>query len=510
MVIRKALLRGLLALSLAVLPAHAWAAPKTDLVLGGVGADVAQLDPHFAGNKTDRTVVAWIYNGLVRFAPGSADPALIEPDLAERWETSDDKLEWTFHLRAGVKWQKGLGEVSADDVVFSIKKAMNPDTSAYSGDYAAFASVEKIDDLTVKITLSQAIPSVLGVLANYSGGFIVPEKATEPVGSGPFQIDTHIPGQSIKLVAHEDYFRGKPQLSSVTLRFLPESSARDLAFTAGELDATIGELDKNWVERVKAQEGAVLDVFAPAELTQVHLNVTQPPLDDLRVRQALSYAIDRSQIVAFLGDEFTDAGQSVIPSTNLGFTADTGLLGYDPDKARALLAEAGYPDGLTISMVNSQDKGLANFGQLLQAQLAEVGVTVEIQPVEHATYHEMIRKDQSPMVIYGAARFPVADFFLTHFFYGPSQIGAPGQITNFSHCEVADADIAAAKSELDVALQIASWEAAQKKLVENICAIPLAENRQIWVRRANLDWGYDLDGSISTGPMVTEATHFTE
>lgn len=508
---KKLLLCSLLAISVAAVPAtQAFAQPKTDLVFGGNGADVTQLDPHFATTTTDRTLAAQIYNALVRFAPGSTDPALIEPDLAERWDVSEDNRVWTFYLRPGVKWQKDLGEVSADDVVFSIEKAMNKDTSAFSADYSEFESVEKIDDLTVRVTLKQQIPSLLGVLANYSGGFILPAKAIEPTGSGPFQIDSVIPGQSVHLVAHEDYFRGTPKITSLTHRFLPESAARDLALLSGEVDAAFLIQDKNAVERTKAQDGIAVDVVAPAELALLHLNMNMPPLDDIRVRQALSHAINRDAMAAFRGAEFTSAAVSVIPSNNLGYTDAAGALGYDLDKAKALLAEAGYPDGVTIPVVATQDAGLMAMLQLVQGQFSEAGITLDIQPVEHATWHQMIRQDLSPIVLYNAGRFPVADFYLTQFFYGPSQIGGSAQVTNFSHCDVADAEIEAAKSEPDQAKQIALWEAAQVKILENVCAIPLIESRLIYARKANLDWGYDYQGSMSNGPMVTELTHFTE
>ncbi len=511
---------GLLALSAAALPAgQALAEPSTHLNLGSFGADVGQLDPDYAASTTDRMVVAWIFNGLVRFKPGSTDPASIEPDLAESWESSDDKLVWTFHLRHGVKWQKGYGELTADDVVFSFNKASNKDTSAYAPDYASFQSVEAVDPYTVKITLAHQVPSLLGLVANYSGGFIVPKKAVEekgenwtrdPVGSGPFQVDEITSGQAITFKANEDYFRGAPEIKTVTMRFLPETASRDLAFKAGEVDAAVGEQNKNWLERMKGEPHVVIDVFAPAEEAQLHLNTTKPPLDKLEVRQALSYAIDQDQMVQFQGDGFTQAGQSAVPSNNLGFTADNGMLGYDPEKAKKLLADAGFPDGFTIPMINSQVTQLANLGQLVQAQLAEVGVKVEIQPVEHATYHQLIRKDASPMVIYSAARFPVADVYLTQFFYGPSSIGEPTAVTNFSHCNVADKEIEAAKTEPDPDKQIAMWQEAQKMIMENVCSIPLVETRLVWVRKDTLDWGYDLKGSMSLGPLLTEKTHFTE
>src|ERR1700751_5719180 len=130
--LRITLSAALAAASLVVVPASA--APKTDLRVGMAAQDVGQLDPHRAVSTIDRTVVAWLYNGLVRFKPGTMDPTQIEPDLAEKWESSADKLDWTFHLRRGVKFHGDFGDLTADDVVFSLKRASEAKTSAFSAD----------------------------------------------------------------------------------------------------------------------------------------------------------------------------------------------------------------------------------------------------------------------------------------------------------------------------------------------------------------------------------------
>ncbi|MBN8897539.1 MAG: polyamine ABC transporter substrate-binding protein, partial [Rhodospirillales bacterium] len=130
MTLRAALLATSLAVAALLAPGGAHAqAPKTALTVGIAAQDVGQLDPHFAVSTIDRIVAAWMFNGLVRFPPGSNDPAKLEPDLAESWESSPDGRTWTFHLRHGVQWQGGLGEVTADDVVFSLKKAGDSKTS---------------------------------------------------------------------------------------------------------------------------------------------------------------------------------------------------------------------------------------------------------------------------------------------------------------------------------------------------------------------------------------------
>ena len=509
-----------LALSLsAALMGSSALAEQRSLSIGGVGADVGQLDPHFATNSSDRTLVAWIFNGLVRFAPGSSDLASIEPDLAESWETSDDQLVWTFHLRPDVAWQRGYGTVSADDVVFSLNKSRSPETSAFAGDLVAIDSVEAVDDLTVRITLSRRVPNLLALLTNYAGGYIIPRAAFEelgtefarnPVGSGPFAVDSLEPGTALHLVAHHDYFRGTPQIDEVTYRFLPTSSARDLAFQAGEIDAAEGVRSQSWIARAETMPGAHLDIFDPAELAVLHLNTAMPPMDDYRVREAIAHAVSSQQYVQFQGESFSRVAHSPIPSDNLGYTPDTGVPAYDPELARSLLAEAGYPDGLQITMISSQFPPLEANALVLQAQLQEVGIDLTLQPVEHAAWHQAIRQDLNPIVIYGAARFPLADIYLTQFYHSASTVGTPTAVTNFSHCSAADASIEAARTELDPAAQIALWEEAQRQVIADLCAVPLFEAQVVWIRRDTLDWGYDLQGSMSLGPILTEATHFTE
>lgn len=507
---------GLTGTALTPLPAMA---QKTTLTLGAAAADVGNLDPHFATSTSDRILVAWIFGGLVRFAPGTTDPATIEPDLAESWEFSDDNLVWTFNLREGVEWHHGYGAVTASDVVFSLEKAADPERSAFASEYAAIESVEAIDDRTVRITLSETVPNLLGLLTNYAGGFILPQEAyeeraegfgREPVGFGPFQLESVTPGLAVNFVAHESYFRGAPKLESITYRFLDNNSSRDLAFLAGEVDAATGLADQRWLQRTASQPGVVVDTFDPAELTTLQINVTKPPFDDIRVRQALAHGIDTEAMAQYRGPEFTRVGLSAIPSNNLGFTDEAGVLPYNPDRARELLTEAGYPDGITVRVVSTQLPSLESTTQILQGQLAEVGINLDLQPVEHATWHQMIRQDLSPLVLYGAARFPVADYYLTQFYDSASAIGQPGAVTNFSHCSVADEQIREARVETDEALQIELWQEAQKLIIGEVCAIPITETLQVWARRETLDWGFDLQGSMSLGPLVTEQTHFTE
>ena len=497
--------------------APAFAQPKTALNVGIAAQDIGQLDPHFAVSTIDRIVAAWMFNGLVRFPPGSNDPAKLEGDLAESWDTSPDGRTWTFHLRHGVQWQAGFGEVTADDVVFSLKKAGDAKTSAFSSELRPVQTIEALDPYTVRLVLSQNVPNLLGIVTNYSQGFIVPRKAVEqrgedfkrnPVGSGPFAFGSVTPNQSLELKAHDGYFRGAPQIMTISYRFMPSDASRDLAFQNNELDLNYGRADQAWVNRTKALPHTVVDIFEPAEEAQLHLNITVKPFDDIRVRQAVAYAINRPELVRWRGTDVSREAQSVVPRGYLGFTADNGLVGNNIDKAKALLKEAGYPDGITIKMIQSQLPEMLTAAQVFQAELKKAGINLDLQVVEHATYHQQIRQDLSPIVYYSAARFPIADVTLTQFFHSRSIVKTPTAVTNFSHCDVADAEIDAARVETDRAKQLALWAEAQRKIIAKVCAVPMFETLLVFAHHDDLDFGYRLEGSLSLGPLITEATHF--
>ena len=506
---------ALLAATLLAAPALA---QKTTLNVGIAAQDAGRLDPHFAVTTIDRIPVAWMFNGLVRFPPGSVDPSKIEPDLAERWESSADKKNWTFHLRHGVQFHGGYGEMTADDVVFSLKKAGDAKTSAFSSEMRAFETIEAVDPYTVRIVLKDVVPSLLGVLVNYSQGFIVSRKAVEklgdgfaraPIGTGPFAFASLTPNQSLELVANEQYFRGKPKLAKVSYRFIPSDASRDLAFQSGEIDLNYGRADQTWVNRTKQLPKTVVDIFEPAEEAQLHLNVTVKPFDDIRVRQAVAMAVNRAELVRWRGPDVSREAQSVRAPRLPGLhRRQRPARRPDIAKAKALLAEAGYPNGLTVKVIQSQLPEMLTAMQVFQAQLKRAGINLDIQVVEHATFHAQIRQDLSPLVYYSAARFPIADVTLTQFFHSRSIVKTPTAVTNFSHCSVADAEIDAARAEPDAARQVALWQAAQKKIVAELCAVPMFETLLVFAHHEDLEFGYKLDGSLSLGPLLTEATRF--
>lgn len=495
------------------------AAQAQDLVMGVSAQSAGQLDPHVSTRTEDKIVFAMIFNGLVRFAPGSMSSDAIEPDLAESWETSADGLVWTFNLRKGVQFHGGYGELTAEDVVYSLNRAGDPDRSSVSSDYAAFESVEAVDDHTVRIVLSKGIPSLLGVVANYHGGNIVSARAAEelgegfatnPVGTGPFAFEELAEGQYTRLVAHKDYFRGAPKIDRITFRYISASSARDLAFQTGELHMSEGTREDRWVSSMVASGDGEVDVFEPGELRTLHVNTSKAPFDDIRVRQALAHAINRDELVAFAGNSVSRGNEAPVPDGYIGHNPTVTFLPHDPDRARELLAEAGHPDGVTVKIAITERESLFGPMQVIQAQLAKVGINLEFDVMEHSAWHAAIRDDVSPLVLYGAARFPVADTYLTQFYHSDSIVKTPKAVTNFSHCDVADEQIVAARSEPDFDRQLELWGEAQQLLVTEVCSIPIFELLQVWARAPEVSLGYELEGSLSLGPVITERTTLAE
>ena len=495
----------------------AWADGKT-LVIGMGSADAGKLDPHIASTTPDKGLLQYIFNGLVRLKPGQISPETIEPDLAESWTVDASGTQWTFHIRHGVQCHWGYGEFTAEDAAYSLKRAANKATSSYSNDFTSVESADATDKYTLAIKLKNPVAGFLGYVANINGGNMVCKKAAEemgdgfgkkPIGTGPFMFAEYQPQQYVRLVANKDYFRGAPKLDEIMYRYIPSDSSRDLAFQSGELDMIYGKQDQSWVDRTKQLPGVKVQPMEPGELSTLFLNITQKPLDDIRVREAIAYAIDRKAIVAFKGAQSSREAVSVVPSGYLGTDEHAPLFPYDPAKAKALLAEAGYPEGVTIKTIHTTLTGMETFIEAVQAQLKSSGINLDIQLVEHATYHSQIRKDLSPLVHYQAARFPVADVYLTQFYDSASTVGAPKAVTNFSHCNVADAEIRAARIETDPVKQKELWKTAQDKIVTAVCGIPVYEQLQLWAWKDSLDLGYDLKGSLNLAPPVTEATHFT-
>ncbi|MBW2306592.1 MAG: polyamine ABC transporter substrate-binding protein [Deltaproteobacteria bacterium] len=470
--------------------------------------DIRTMDPAYSTLTGEKTIVSEMTNGLLRMPYGRVRLDMIEGDLAEKWDVSEDLLTWTFYLRKGVKWHKGYGEVTAEDVKFSLERVKDPATgSPWAKKYAAVESIEVINPLTVRIKLKKADPFFELKLLGYHGGQIVPKKAVEklgkdfafnPVGSGPFVFHSYQKGQGIVLKRNPDYFRGAPILETVEYIFMPDNSSRLLALERGEVDMGRGVRSKEWAEKA-IKIGLKLTPPLPPQQCILVFNMTRKPLDDIRVRRALAHALDRDLFVDLLGPILGGPQISPVPPGYFGHI-DMGMekYEYNPELAKKLLAEAGYPKGFSLGeAVVSESWSYLQPMKIVQEQWRQIGVELKIKVVDHPTYHSLIRKDVNPVVIYGGVRLPVADTILTQFYHSASIVGTKTAVTNFSHYgEVIpgiDEFLDKAANELDREKRKYYYALAQYKIIEDLPAYPLFLNKVSLCIQKWVDLGYDTN-----------------
>ena len=506
--------------------------------------DAQTLDPHRAATTVDRNTVDPIFNGLIRYAPGNQVKA--EPDLAKSWKVSKDNKVWTFELRKGVFFHPLPGqsegyEMTAEDVVYSFTRAADAKTSSYAGEYGDMI-FEAVDPYTVKITLNKPISETLFLakVANYAGGFIVPKKVIEekgndwfklnPVGTGPFMFSSYEPRQKVTLVPNNKFFRGKPILQQVVIRYMASVSSREMGLQSGELQIIEGLKEDKWLEKVATFPNVKVKSFGPCETQILFFNMANDAFKDIRVRKAFSYAIDRDEVAAFMGK-----GLAVpIYSPTLAPPAPGALTREDATKAKVLyekniveakklLAEAGFPNGLkTEAIVSEMESSYKKPMIAIQAQLKKAGIDMAIKVVDHSSFHSLIRKDASPLVYYACWR-PDVDVFLTRFYHSDSVVGSGKKPdTNFSHYGAVDAAgtgkvdnidelIEKARWELDAVKQIALWKEAQIKILKDVAAVPIIRLKYAFPMKSYVDLGYNLEFSWQTyAPQLTEKTRLLD
>ena len=502
--------------------------------------DLKSLDPQKAAATADRAIVDMMFNGLVRYPPGNQ--VKLEPDIAESWTMSPDKKVWTFKLRKGVFFHPYPGnsngyELTSEDVLFSLKRAANKDTSAYAGEYSGF-SFEAVDPQTVKITIDKPIsdPLFLAKFSNYAGGFIVCKKAietkgedwfkTNPVGTGPFKFDSYEPRQKVVMAANPKYFRGAPVLKKVTARFMPDVSSREFGLQTGELDIIEGLKEDKWIEKVSTFKDVKAPTFGPCETQMLFFNMSKPPFNDLRVRKAFSYALSRDIIANFMGKSLAVPIYSPALATPApgALTKDEALKAgvvYDNnvEQAKKLLAEAGFPNGIkTEAIVSEMSSSYQKPMVAIQALVRKAGIDMQVKIVDHASFHSQIRENASPIVYYAAWR-PNVDVYLSQFFHSDSVVvKGKKPITNFSNYGLVDADgdgktdsvdqlIEQARWELNAQKQEALWKEAQIQILKDAVAVPIIRLKYTFPQKSYVDLGYPLDWSWQTySPQITEKT----
>lgn len=512
---------------------------------GLFGADVGSIDPHQAVPAPDRAVVMPIFEGLVRYVPGDA-AAGFEPDLAteipEPPAPEDDGTQiWEFELNEGVMCQAGpendAYELSIEEVVASYEKSMDADRSSFAGDYGNVQSVEATGDRTIAFTLAEARSAelFLPLVADIASGYVVCMDAYEamggqeafsqhPVGTGPYQVVEYTPGEGVTLDAFDEYWRGTPGLAGIDLRFMADSSSRELALRSGEVDLIIGIDEADWVQRINAEDGLTAFAIPVGGLQFFEMNQTMEPFDDLNVRRAILWAHNREQHLALAGQ--VDGEPFFSPAYTVaaipGGPGDVGpervleagldwIVEYDPERASELLAEAGYPDGFSFDVVTSEHELYRDNYEIQQSALAELGIEMNVDVVDHPTMHSTIREGANAIVWYTAPR-PTTDQLLFQFLHSQSiVVEGENPITNFAYYDGVDGLIEEAQAELDADRQEELWIEASFQAMEDAVVGPSAHPVFAYAHTDDLDLGHEPRAYMhSTTVTVNENTTFTD
>lgn len=371
------------------------------LIVGTTMTEFPGLDTvrgYSQGGEGTRFVMNQLYDGLTKWDLSKEDvPATIIPGLAESWEVSEDQLTWTFTLRPGVTFHDGT-PWDADAAMYNLDRLVNVDSPTYDEELAGLAGVritgiesaEKIDDMTIALHTKgpwgfldediAALPFGSPAALEAGGG----DMSAQPVGTGPFKFESQTRGQELVFVKNEDYWKGAPKLDKVIIRPLPEVTSRMAALRAGEV---------NWIEVPSPDEAPALEAegFQVKTNSYPHnwpwqLNMEKPPFDKVEVRQAINYAIDREALAADLLQGTAGPAYTYLGPGDTAWEDGLDHYSYDPEKAKELLAEAGYPDGFTarvsISTSGSGQMLPIAMNEALQRDLAEVGVNIELEPIE--------------------------------------------------------------------------------------------------------------------------------
>jgi len=358
-----------------------------------ISADPPGWDPTLStSQEIARVTYGNVYEGLVRF---DRDGAIV-PALATAWQVSSDGLAWTFTLREGVRFHDGSA-FTTDDVLAKFERARDPDSGhVNTGYYAPVVDVRAPDERTIVFELDTPSRSLLYNLAR-PDAIIYPRALAEtqrsqPVGTGPFVFARYVEGSEVRLERFDGYWNPElPYLDGATFRIIGDANARVAALQAGDVDYVGAAIPPEQVRVLQANPALkIASGTATAEIT-VAMNNARAPFDDPRVRQAITHAIDKDVIVegAFFGLG-TVIGTHMSPSE--AYYVDlTGTYPYDPERARALLAEAGYADGLSFDFELPEPYAIERrTGEIIAQQLREVGIDVNLSVVEWGTWIQRI------------------------------------------------------------------------------------------------------------------------
>ena len=365
---------------------------STTLTLA-INADILTTDPQALNNGTTTSVLYNVFSNLVKYD----DAGEIVMDLAESYELLEDQVTWEFKIREDAVFHDGT-PVTAEDVAWSLTRVMTDESSSDYMNFSPLAEAVAVDDYTVHVVSDDPYPIMLQLLCK-GGAAVLPKAYFEengeeawlanPIGSGPYQLTEYVKDDHVTLVPFADYYgEQNPDWEEVIFRVVPESSTRVGELIAGNVDAVNMVIPTEW-ERVNGNEGTAVVNGPSTRVYQLALKTDKGPTADLRVRQAIDLAIDDQTIVDTILQGAGTPMLTRVPSGVNGCNEDlVGKYNYNPERAKELLAEAGYPDGFSMKIEAPTGRYTmdAEISQAIVAMLSQVGITVDLQLLESSAY----------------------------------------------------------------------------------------------------------------------------
>ncbi|MDW7738642.1 MAG: glutathione ABC transporter substrate-binding protein [Bacillota bacterium] len=447
-----------------------------DLIIATL-SDAVSMDPHGSNDVPSSNIAYNIYESLVYFDMNSE----LQPLLATEWEALDDTT-WEFTLREGVKFHDDT-DFTAEAVKATFDRLLDPDIA--SPRLFLFGMIEEVivvDDYTVQFVTQFPFAPLPAHLAHNGGAIISPaaiEKdyaemaagnepgtylSQNPVGTGFFRFENWTPGSELTLVRYENYWGEPAQLESVTFKVVPENLTRLSELETGF--AHIADpIQPSDLSRVENMPNAHIYTQSSTSLAYIGFQCEKEPFNDVRVRQAISMAINKDDIIEGVYEGTAIPAVGPIAPGVFGYDPSVSTIPYDVDQARELLVEAGYADGFSTSIWTNDNPARIQIAEYVQSKLSELNIDVSIEVVEWGAYLDGTAEGNHEMFILGWSTPTLDADYATYALFHSSNIGAPGNRSYFSDPEV-DELLDLGRQESDPDLRLQYYREVQEKLVE--------------------------------------------
>ncbi len=442
-----------------------------DTIIIAQGADPTSLDPYGTTDSPAGRVANTIFETLVELD----DDGVASPCLAESWEIVDD-LTYVFTLRQGVTFHNGE-EFTADDVHFSFSKiAESPHASSIRATID-FENSKVIDEYTYEMKLSEPFAPILNHLSHTVMSIVNEEAYTEagddvgtmPVGTGPYKFVSWATGDRVDLVANEDYWGTVPTVTNLVFRNIPEASSRAIEVETGGVDITF---DPQVSEIERLRENPELQVFsrAASQVNFLCFNTTIAPFDIVEVRQAINMAINKEAIHAVVYHGEGKIATAPMSDVVWAYNDELSEPAYDPETAKELLADAGFADGLELTITCDQNQTNLDMAEMVQAQLGEIGVTVSIETLERGAFIDKVIAGELEMFGLGWSSDTGDPDYALYASFHSSMHGAGGNMSFYTN-ERVDELLEIGRTSTDAAEREAAYLEAQEIVWEEVPAI---------------------------------------